>query len=179
LVQKYKYLRSCCSRTPRESAHVDRDAASARHIKQKALQIISSDTGGKWLLLPDGGGTNGNKKSAKVGGSPPAASTRGGSVRKSASGGVSVVIDLAEGLSLDQAKALELQARGMMQGRNSKVAAGVDGRSCCGCCSPRQAEWWKTVGMKYIVVVLFLVTVAVLAIGIVEAKKQMDAPDMS
>ena len=94
---------------------------------------------------------------------------------------MSVVIDLAEGLSLDQAKALEQQARRMMQGRNSKEAAGagVDGQSCCGCCSPRQAEWWKTVGMKYIVVMLFLVTVAVLAIGIVEAKKKMDAPDMS
>ena len=116
-----------------------------------------------------------------MGGSPPASRSRGSSVKKSASGGVSVVIDLAEGLSLDQAKALEQQARRMMQGRNSKEAAGagVDGQSCCGCCSPRQAEWWKTVGMKYIVVMLFLVTVAVLAIGIVEAKKKMDAPDMS
>ena len=43
-------------------------------------------------------------------------------------------------------------------------------------CSPTRQEWWKTEGMKYIVLLLVILTIAVLAIGIMQAMKPGSRP---
>eukprot|EP00802_Teleaulax_amphioxeia_P005724 Tamp_05728.p1 GENE.Tamp_05728~~Tamp_05728.p1 ORF type:complete len:565 (-),score=62.61 Tamp_05728:1199-2668(-) len=51
-------------------------------------------------------------------------------------------------------------------------------KRCCGVCTPAEHEWWKTEGMKYIILALFLMTIALLGVGIMEAMRPREVePD--
>jgi hypothetical protein len=38
-------------------------------------------------------------------------------------------------------------------------------------CTPAQSEWWKTEGMKYIILALFLMTIVLLGVGVWEVTR--------
>jgi hypothetical protein len=43
---------------------------------------------------------------------------------------------------------------------------------CLGACTPAQNEWWKTEGMKYIILALFLMTIVLLGVGVWEITRK-------
>ena len=50
--------------------------------------------------------------------------------------------------------------------------------SCLGVCTPAQNEWWKTNGMKYVILALFLMTLVLLGVGVWEITRKNEVePD--